>query len=88
VALAVVASMALAACGTKTVTETVTKTVTVTAQSAPREISLYGHIKSLTNKGAGFELRFDPAEWLGGETANRAAIEDGVIPPGDVVPRE
>jgi hypothetical protein len=88
VALAVVASMGLAACSTKTITGTVTKTVTVNAQNAPREISLYGHIKSLTSKGAGFELRFDPAEWLGGETANRAAIEDGLIPPGDVVPND
>jgi hypothetical protein len=49
---------------------------------------LYGHLKSLTRSGARYELRFDPAWWLGGTTANRAAIEDRVIPPGDVVPND
>jgi hypothetical protein len=50
--------------------------------------TLYGHVKSLARKGARFELRFDPALWLGGVTANRAAVEDGVIAPGDVVPND
>src|SRR2546421_6638321 len=56
--------------------------------AGPRDIVLYGHVKSLTRKGARFELRFDPAEFLSGETANRAAIEDKVIPPGEVVPND
>ena len=38
--------------------------------------TLYGHIKSLTRKGARFELRFDPAFVLTGLTAERAALED------------
>jgi hypothetical protein len=54
----------------------------------PRELALYGHVRSLTRKAGRFELRFDPAFWLGGTTANRAAVEDGVIPPGDVVPND
>ena len=54
----------------------------------PREQTLYGHIRSLTRKGARFELRFDPAFWLGGVTATRAAVEDKVIPPGDIVPND
>ena len=54
----------------------------------PRVQTLYGHIKSLTRKGARFELRFDPAFWLGGVTATRAAVEDKVIPPGDTVPND
>lgn len=54
----------------------------------PHEQTLYGHIKSLTRKGARFELRFDPAFWLGGVTATRAAVEDKVIPPGDIVPND
>jgi hypothetical protein len=54
----------------------------------PRELVLYGHVKSLTRKGARYELRFDPALWLGGTTANRAAIEDRVIPPGEIVPND
>lgn len=54
----------------------------------PREIVLFGHVRSLARKDARFELRVDPAEYLSGETANRAAVEDGVIPPGDVVPND
>ena len=38
--------------------------------------TLYGHVKSLTRKGARFELRFDPAWWLTGVTARRAKRED------------
>jgi len=36
----------------------------------------FGHIKSLTQRGDQFELRFDPAWFLSGVTANRAALED------------
>jgi hypothetical protein len=54
----------------------------------PATIVQFGYVKSLTKKGAGYELRFDPALWLSGQTANRAAIEDGVIAPGDVVPND
>jgi hypothetical protein len=54
----------------------------------PKVLVPYGHIRSLTRKGTHYELRFDPALWLSGTTANRAAIEDGVIPPGDTVPND
>jgi hypothetical protein len=40
------------------------------------QTTLWGHIKSLTRKGGHFELRFDPALFLHGVTANRAAAED------------
>jgi hypothetical protein len=56
--------------------------------SGPRQIVIYGHVKLVKPKGARFEVRVDPAEYLSGETANRAAIEDKVIPPGDVVPND
>jgi len=36
----------------------------------------YGHIESLTRRGGRFEMRFDPAWWLTGVTASRAALED------------
>jgi hypothetical protein len=52
------------------------------------EVVLYGHVRSLARTGSRFQLRFDPALWLGGVTANRAAIEDGAIPPGEVVPND
>lgn len=37
---------------------------------------LFGHVDSLTPKGDHFELRFDPAWFLSGETASRAMLED------------
>jgi hypothetical protein len=37
---------------------------------------MYGHIKSLTRVGRRFEMRFDPAWWLTGLAAQRAALED------------
>ena len=79
--------------GTKTVTQTVTKTVTVDAAAktgvgAPAETVQFGHIKSLTRKGSGYELRFDPALLLTGETANIAAAEDGAVDPGQPVPND
>jgi hypothetical protein len=61
---------------------------TSTAASPPREIVLYGHVKSLTRKGPRFELRFDPALWLQGVTAQRAAVEDKAIRPGEPVPND
>ncbi len=51
----------------------------------PRELPLYGHVSSLARSGGRFELRFDPAQWLGGVTANRAAVADKVIRPGESV---
>jgi hypothetical protein len=46
---------------------------------------IYGHIKSITRKRGRFEMRFDPALWLGGVTAYRAAVEDGSIKPGEPI---
>jgi hypothetical protein len=69
-------------------TATVTETETVTAQppatsepvdldaSAPSRRLEYGHIRSLKRAGDGFELRFDPAEFLSGEAATTAMFED------------
>ena len=91
VALVVVAA---AGCGdTKTVTETVTNTVTVDSTrkqgAGPPEVRWeYGYVESLTAKGSGYELRFDPAWLLSGETANVAAAEDGAVEPGQPVPND
>jgi hypothetical protein len=54
----------------------------------PATLVQYGYVRSLTRAGGAFRMRFDPALWLTGETANRAAIEDGVISPGDTVPND
>jgi hypothetical protein len=88
----VVAGSLAVGCGeTKTVTETVTTTVTTEANSgvgAPEERVEFGYIKSLERKGSGYELRFDPAWFLSGETASAAAAEDGAVEPGEPVPND
>jgi hypothetical protein len=54
----------------------------------PREIVLYAHAKSLVRHGGHWELRVDPALFLSGLTAQRAAVEDGAIGPGEAVPND
>lgn len=54
----------------------------------PRQVVHFGYVRSLVSKGARYELRFDPAFFLTGVTANRAAREDGVIGPGETVPND
>jgi hypothetical protein len=49
---------------------------------------LFGHISSLTLEGDEYELRFDPAWFTSGVTANTAAAEDGVVEPGEPVPND
>jgi hypothetical protein len=54
----------------------------------PRETVFYGHAKSLVRKSGRWELRVDPAEFLVGLAAERAAAEDGAIRPGEPVPND
>jgi hypothetical protein len=56
--------------------------------SPPRQITEFGYVRSVTPKGSGYLLRFDPALWLEGETANAAAAADGVVKPGEAVPND
>lgn len=49
---------------------------------------IFGHIGSLDAQDDRFELRFDPAWFTSGETANRAAAEDGTVEPGQPVPND
>jgi hypothetical protein len=49
---------------------------------------LFGHIESLAGRGDHYVLRFDPAWFLSGETANTAAAEDGAVEPGQPVPND
>jgi hypothetical protein len=48
----------------------------------------FGHISSLTRRDDRYELRFDPAWFTSGATANAAAAEDGVVEPGEPVPND
>ena len=54
----------------------------------PATIVQYGYVRSLVRSDNRYRMRFDPALWLSGETANRAAVADGVIPSGDAVPND
>jgi hypothetical protein len=56
--------------------------------SPPKEITQFGYVTSVTPKGKSYVIRFDPALWLEGETANVAAAEDGAIKPGESVPND
>lgn len=65
------------------------------AREAPQQLARppavtieYGYVRSLARAGGTYRLRFDPALWLSGETANRAAREDGVIAAGEAVPND
>ena len=49
---------------------------------------IFGHISSLTRKDDQYELRFDPAWFTSGVTANTAAAEDGAVEPGQPVPND
>jgi hypothetical protein len=55
---------------------------------APCGDRIYGHIASLKPGADGYRLRFDPAWFTSGVTANVAAAEDGVVEPGQPVPND
>jgi len=52
------------------------------------EQRLYGYVRSLTKSGNRYLLRFDPAFFLSGKTANQAAARDGVVAKGEPVPND
>ena len=56
-----------------------TKTVTV----KPCGDRIFGHIKSLERSGDHYLLRFDPAWFTSGVTANTVAAEDGASIPAN-----
>ena len=86
-ALALVLAVVAAGCAGG---DDATETVTVTAPTPtgaqdttpPAEIVEFGHIAELTRGDSGWTMRFDPAWFLSGETANEAAAEDGAVEPG------
>jgi len=45
--------------------------------SPPATIIQFGHVKSISAVGGGYELKLAPAYWLGGLTAQRAAAQAG-----------
>jgi hypothetical protein len=69
-------AFALGRSGSTTVVATVTAPARSGGLSAPGDQTIYGHIGSLRRVGARYELRFDPASFLSGLTANVAAARD------------
>jgi len=61
---------------------------TKTVVKKPCGDRIFGHIKSLTPHGDHFEMRFDPAWFTSGVTANTAAAEDEAVEPGQPVPND
>jgi hypothetical protein len=59
---------------------------TTTAKRAAAE--RFGYIRSVSTAGPTATLAFDQAEFLIGDEAQRAAEEDGAIPPGEPVPND
>jgi hypothetical protein len=68
--------------GSRTVVRTVTveQKASAAASSATGDQRLYGQIKSLVRKGDHYEMRFDPAWFLSGVTANVAQAQDQGTP--------
>ena len=53
--------------------------VSASALAAPSptpQSAFYGHIKSMARTGGAYKIRFDPAWWLTGRTAEQAKFED------------
>ena len=82
--LAIVLLVAAGCGGTKIVTVT----RTVAAPSVPQNVRIFGHIASLKRSGNRYVMRFDPAWFLTGVTANTAAHEDGTVPSNEPVPND
>lgn len=55
---------------------------------APRQTVFFGHPKSLRRVGGRWVARIDPSLMLVGVTASTAAVEDGVLSPGEPVPND
>ena len=85
-AVAAASAISLGALGVPAATTAPSQTPRLAAP--PATLTQYGYVRSLVPSGSRYLLRFDPALWLSGQTANRAAIEDGVIAPGDAVPND
>jgi hypothetical protein len=86
--VALLVAATVSGCGSeRTVTVTVPET-TKSGLGPPRERVEFGHISSLKLTGDHYVLRFDPAWFLSGETANHAAAEDGKVEPGQPVPND
>jgi len=78
-AVAIVAAYGLAPAGHSSSATTATQQsgfLTLPPAARAGQMTLFGHIKTLTRKGGHFEMRFDPAWFTSGVTASRASLQD------------
>jgi hypothetical protein len=88
VVVAALAALAAAVSAFSSVSSPAAPVVRAQFISPPMVLTHYGHVRSVARSRGRYELKFDPAFWLGGMTANRAAAEDGAIRPGEGVPND
>jgi hypothetical protein len=88
-AILATAVLILAGCGSDSGDSTpeasgaTTQSGTTTQKHAAGE--QFGYIRSVSAAGPAATLAFDEAEFLTGDEAQRAAVEDGALPPGEPV---
>src|SRR5690242_13577660 len=89
-AIAVIAACAAAAfAGLYFLSQPATsRAVTKTVVRQPCGDRVFGHITAIARRADHFELRFDPAWFTSGLTANTAAAEDGAVAKGEPVPND
>lgn len=87
-ALAAVAIAATAAAGVFAALYFTNEQTQRTVLVKPCGDRIFGHVASLSRKAGTWEMRFDPAWFTSGVTANTAAAEDGVVAPGEPVPND
>jgi hypothetical protein len=88
VGLAVVAILATVAAGVFAALYFTKGSTGEAAAAEPCGDRIFGHVSSLERKDGRYELRFDPAWFTSGLTANTAAAEDGIVEPGEPVPND
>jgi hypothetical protein len=74
--------------GDAKVAEPAASTQATTTTSTPPANEHFGYIRSVSTAGPTATLAFDEAEFLTGKEAQAAAVEDGVVPPGQPVPND
>ncbi len=88
VALAIVALSAVAVAAVFAVLYVTKEPEARESVASPCGDRTFGHVTSLTRATGRWVMRFDPEWFTSGLTANVAAAEDGVVPPGERVPND
>jgi hypothetical protein len=87
-AVAVVATAAAVVFGVLYVTDDSDGEAAAPISAAKCDGKQFGHVSSIEPGGKGYVLKFDPAMFTSGVTANTSAAEDGAVEPGQPVPND